>query len=95
MALDVSPFFTDPDGDVLTFTATGIPPGITLNPVTGVFSGTFTTEGSYTVAVTATDPGSLFVIDTFTWLISPPGNQAPTVVGAGIPDQSGTVGVPA
>jgi hypothetical protein len=37
-----------------TYTATGLPPGVTLSP-SGTFSGTPSTAGPYTIAVTATD----------------------------------------
>ncbi len=36
------------------YTATGLPPGLTINSTTGVINGTPTTNGSYTVSVTAT-----------------------------------------
>jgi hypothetical protein len=39
-SLDVSGNFSDPDGDTLTYTATGLPLGLTIDPVTGIISGT-------------------------------------------------------
>jgi len=38
-----------------SFSATGLPPGLGMNTVTGVISGTPTTDGSYTVAITVTN----------------------------------------
>ncbi|MDY0903604.1 putative Ig domain-containing protein [Pedobacter sp. CFBP9032] len=38
-----------------TYTATGLPAGLTFNPVTRAITGTPTVAGSFTVAVTATD----------------------------------------
>lgn len=38
-AVDVRAAFLDPDGDSLTYSATGLPPGLTLDPVTGVIRG--------------------------------------------------------
>lgn len=73
--------FTDPDGDTLTYSATGLPAGLTINPTTGVISGTIDRGasqvggGSYAVQVTATDPGGRSVTTGFTWTI---GNPAPT-----------------
>ena len=58
--LDVSPYFRDPDGDALTYTAASSAPGV----VTASQSGTTLTlagvaEGTATVTVTAADPGGL------------------------------------
>jgi hypothetical protein len=47
-----------------TFTATGLPPGVTLAP-NGLFSGTPTTAGTYSVVVTATDATGLTASATF------------------------------
>ena len=51
----LEPTASDPDGDSLTFRATGLPPGISLNPGTGVLSGTPTTPGIYPITMTVTD----------------------------------------
>ena len=40
----------------LTFTATGLPPGVKIS-ASGAVTGTPTTAGTYTVKVTATDSG--------------------------------------
>ena len=37
----------------IRYTATGLPPGLTLNPLTGAITGTPTTAGTYVVAITA------------------------------------------
>jgi hypothetical protein len=59
---------SDPDGDQLTFSVTGLPAGATLDPTTGGFSWTPTYEqaGVYTLALTATDPTSLSASETIT-----------------------------
>jgi hypothetical protein len=56
---------TDPDGDSLTFSASGLPSGSSFDPVTAVFSWTpsFTQEGAYSVVFRVSD-GSL--VDTQT-----------------------------
>src|SRR6185436_17801315 len=70
---------TDPDGDPLTFSATGLPPGLTVNPTTGEISGTlaYTAAGAHTVTVAATD-GSLTTNETFQWTVTNT-NRAPVV----------------
>ncbi len=85
ISLDVSGSFSDPDGtDVLRFSATGLPPGLLINPTTGEITGTIdfdaSTGGPYTVTITATDftaggvPTGTSVQSSFTWSV---GNPAP------------------
>ena len=58
----------DVNGDVLTYSAGGLPPGLSLNPWTGLISGTPTQKGSYTVTVGVSD-GSLTATRTLTWTV--------------------------
>ena len=51
--------FTDPDGQALTYSATGLPTGFLIDPPTGTVYGTVSTSGISTVTITATDPGGL------------------------------------
>ena len=46
--------FADSDGDSLTYTASGLPAGISMSPE-GVFSGTASSAGSFDIIVTASD----------------------------------------
>jgi hypothetical protein len=69
--------FTDDDGDPLTYTATGLPGsgGITIDPVSGVISGTPTIDDArdndpYLVTVTAEDPSGLWASDSFDLTVS-------------------------
>jgi hypothetical protein len=59
------------DGDPLTYTATGLPAGLSINTSTGRISGTPTATGSSTVVATVSD-GLLTATRTFTWTIVPP-----------------------
>jgi GH25 family lysozyme M1 (1,4-beta-N-acetylmuramidase) len=45
----------DADGGTLAYSATGLPPGLSINSSTGRISGWLTTQGSYTATVTASD----------------------------------------
>src|ERR1019366_4477298 len=65
--------FTDPDNDPLTYTASGMPPGVSFVGATRTFSGTPTQAGVFPVSVAATDGGtpSLTVTNTFTITINP------------------------
>lgn len=62
----------DPDGDPLTYTAAGLPPGLSINPSSGVIGGylNYSSAGTYTVTVSASDPGGLFDVETFTWIVN-------------------------
>ncbi|MFM9967368.1 MAG: putative Ig domain-containing protein, partial [Burkholderiales bacterium] len=66
LALSPSALFTDIDsGDVLTFTATGLPSGLSIQSGSGVITGTVAASaGVYHVAVTATDSGGLSTLPT-------------------------------
>jgi Putative Ig domain/Chitobiase/beta-hexosaminidase C-terminal domain/Bacterial Ig domain/Glucodextranase, domain B/Bacterial Ig-like domain (group 2) len=63
---------SDPDGDPLVFTATGLPSTLVLNPATGLISGNPTAAGTYNVTVTVTDPGGLSASRSFSWTFAPP-----------------------
>jgi hypothetical protein len=65
----------DPEESPLTYTATGLPPGLTLQSSTGFISGTPTIVGTYNVTATARDE-SLSSVQTFTWSIVAPGGAA-------------------
>ena len=53
-----------------TWTATGLPPGLTIDTTTGVITGTPTTAGAYTGQVTATDAAGTSGATGFTWTIA-------------------------
>ena len=68
------------DGGSLTFTASGLPAGVSVNASTGLITGTPTTLGVYQVGVTASE-GTASVSQTFEWDVlqaglSNPGDQS-------------------
>jgi len=67
---------SDPDGDPLLFSAPGLPPGVTLDPVSGIASGTLDAEGVFATTVTVDDGRGESDSQPFTWTVSaapPPG----------------------
>jgi large repetitive protein len=80
-SVNVGDFFQDLDGNTLTFSAAGLPPGIGIDPATGILSGTLSANASagapYTVSITASDGNGGTVTQSFTWTIT---NPAPTAV---------------
>jgi hypothetical protein len=71
---------SDSDGDALTYTASGLPPGLSIDPGTGIVSGTVAngtvTTTPYNATVTASD-GALTGSQSFTWSISHLGIVSP------------------
>jgi Putative Ig domain len=60
-------------GQTLTYTAAGLPAGLSINAGTGLISGTPTTAGTSSTTVTATDTTGAKGSATFTWTINPSG----------------------
>jgi YVTN family beta-propeller protein len=54
-SLDLALSASDPNGDVLSYAATGLPPGLSINASNGHITGTPSLAGSYSVVVSATD----------------------------------------
>jgi len=63
-------------GQTLSYTATGLPAGLSINPATGLISGTPATAGTSTVTVTATDGTGASGSATFTWTVTGAGGAA-------------------
>ena len=85
---------TDPDGDALTYSATGLPAGLGVNATSGLISGTIAAgaaSGSpYTVTATVADGRGGSAQRTFSWTVSLAPNQPPSLTQP--PNQSHLVG---
>jgi glucose/arabinose dehydrogenase len=67
--IDLAPWFSDPDGDELAFSATGLPPGVTLSPA-GRLQGVLAegSLGEYAVEITV-DDGEDAIVAGFDWSV--------------------------
>ncbi len=81
-------------GQTLTYSATGLPAGLSVNSSTGLISGTPTTAGTSTASATATDTTGASGSASFSWTVNPAstGNTV-TVTNPG--SQTWTVGTAA
>ena len=81
-------------GASLTWSATGLPDGLSIASVSGTISGTPSAAGAYTVTITATDSAGFSGSASFTWAITSPvsltspGAQS-DVTGTAIPRAAG------
>lgn len=76
---------SDPASQPLTYSATGLPPGVSVMASTGFISGSGTTAGSYSVTAKASD-GVLSASQSFTWTMTTASvldKTAPTVTITG------------
>jgi cellulose 1,4-beta-cellobiosidase len=78
-------------GQTLTYSATGLPAGLTISS-SGLISGTPTTMGSSSVTVTAKDGTGASGSATFTYTVSNTSNNGNTVTVTNPGTQNGTVG---
>ena len=86
--VDLALTFSDPEGNAPTFSATGLPGGLSIDPNTGAITGTIeysaaeTQSGIYAVTISATDPNGTAGSQTFQWLVDdraqPPVVTAPS-----------------
>lgn len=67
---------TDPDGDSLTYSAVGLPAGLTLNASSGQITGTPTTPASGTVSATVSDGNGGSANVSFEWTVFPAGQAS-------------------
>ena len=88
VTLDLSAYFTDPDGDPLMFAGSSDSDGVAT---AGVIGNTLTiravASGTATVTATATDPGGLEATRSIAVSVARPDNQPPEATGT-IPDET-------
>lgn len=81
----ITPFtvdFEDPEGGALTFSASGLPAGLTIDTATGQISGTAQSAGTFSVFVTAQDSvGDSATSNTFAIVVTAPANTGPVFSG--------------
>ncbi|RQR26686.1 DUF1929 domain-containing protein [Burkholderia sp. Bp9143] len=63
---------SEPGAGALTYSATGLPPGLLINASTGVIGGFPTAAGTYTVSATVSDGSGGTASTRFDWTIQPP-----------------------
>ncbi|MFD5088398.1 M4 family metallopeptidase [Kitasatospora sp. NPDC058406] len=69
---------TSSNAGPLTYTATGLPAGLTIDASSGVITGTPTTQATGTVTLTATDPTGAHDVVSFSWITYTVGECATT-----------------
>ncbi|MXW16966.1 MAG: hypothetical protein F4Z83_05325, partial [Gemmatimonadetes bacterium] len=91
VSVDASSYFTEPDGEVLTYSATSSNSAVATVAVSGsTVSVTAIAKGLTTVTVTASDPGGLGTTQDFRTMVP---NRQPVPAGT-IPEQTVEVGEP-
>ena len=76
VAIDVAPYFSDPDGDDLTYTAGSSNPAAASVALSGsTVTATAVAAGTATITVTATDPGGLTANQRFEVTVQAPGQS--------------------
>src|SRR5207237_164770 len=63
---------TASNGPIISYNATGLPGGLTVNTTTGVISGTPTTAGTYSVTISATNSGGTGNATLTLTIVNPP-----------------------
>ena len=75
---------TDPQGFALTYSASNLPPGLSVAASTGLISGIPTTVGVYNVTAKVTNTAGLSASQTFTWtILALPSTTSPITSGGG------------
>jgi len=73
----------DGDGDTLTFAATGLPDGLSINAGSGQIAGSLDLEGTFSVTVSVDDGNGGSDSVNFDWQVDPMPNRAPILTNPG------------
>ncbi|GAB3753440.1 putative Ig domain-containing protein [Spirosoma pomorum] len=73
--------FTDPDNDLLTYSVTGLPAGLSMNGTTISGTPVSATASPFVVTIKATDPGSLSASGSFTLTVNPASSGSFAIAG--------------
>jgi YVTN family beta-propeller protein len=96
--LNVNLIATDANNDPLTYSASALPTGLSINTNTGIITGTPTATGTFNSTVRVTDGRSPGVSATFVWTINlivnlnPPIASPPSTTGVALNYTSGSTG---
>ena len=74
----------DPDGDTLSYSASGLPAGLSISTQTGRISGTTTSAGTSNITVAVSD-GSQSASRSFTWTVESQSNNSGLAYGGSRP----------
>ncbi|MFF8988426.1 putative Ig domain-containing protein [Streptomyces sp. NPDC014983] len=83
---------SDSAGAALTYSASGLPTGLSINSSTGVISGTASTAGTYSTTVTAKDSTGATGSASFTWTVGTSGGCSSSQLLANPGFESGNTG---
>ncbi|MFE6549039.1 putative Ig domain-containing protein [Streptomyces sp. NPDC057746] len=84
---------SDSAGAALTYSATGLPTGLSINSSTGLISGTASTAGTYSATVTAKDSTGASGSASFSWTVGTSGGTCSSAQLLGNPGfESGSTG---
>ena len=96
--LNVNVIATDANNDPLSYSASALPTGLSINTNTGIITGTPTATGTFNSTVRVTDGRSPVVSATFVWTINlivnlnPPIASPPSTTGVALNYTSGSTG---
>jgi YVTN family beta-propeller protein len=85
-ALNLQIVASDPENEALTYSASGLPGGLTIQPNNGLISGTPNTTGTFNPTVSVSDGTNAAVTAQFQWTVNAPFEVTPltgTAVGSG------------